>query len=56
MAISLPWGYFLTVGIWVVVHFQGHNFSFSAVFGAAQEFWAIGAGFSRFSSWVGSPF
>ena len=26
MAISLPWGYFLTVGIWVVVHFQGHNF------------------------------
>ena len=47
MAFSLPGGdIVMTVGIWVVVHLQGHSFSLLCSVWAAQEFWAIGADFS----------
>ena len=36
------WDLFLTVGIWVGGPFSGPIFSFSAVSGVAQEFWAMG--------------
>ena len=42
MAFSLPGGIVVTVGIWVVVHLQGHNFFFSAVYGQPRSSGLLG--------------
>ena len=43
MAFSLPGGdIVMTVGIWVVVHLQGHSFPFSAVYGQPRSSGLLG--------------
>ena len=43
MAFSLPGGdIVMTVGIWVVVHLQGHSFPFSAVYGQPKSSGLLG--------------
>ena len=42
MAFSLPGDIVVTVGIWVVVYLQGHNFSFSAVYGQPRSSGLLG--------------